>query len=198
MQSQATKNAPPAPPPKNTMSGPAVEPGSSRGSADRVSSTTPPTRPSSRQFAGGGFVSGATSTPPRTSSRRGRGRSPTSRDDGGGTRDACVAGRGGGRKQRLRGGSPRGETASGDEEHNGAAAPFPAFDELSRWKVTRSSVPRMVRLAGEVRRRTWQAIHCCRGVQSRQDQNVPVLTCARNRAVLFKVECHGGLSLSTR
>eukprot|EP00752_Nemacystus_decipiens_P008610 g7689.t1 len=116
--------------------GPAAEPGSSRGPADRASSTTPPARPSNSR---------------KTNGRRGKDVPSTSYDAGGGTRDGYVAGLGG-RKQRLRGGSPRGKAIPGDEEHQGAAAPFPVFDELSRWKVTRSSVPKMVRLAGEAQR----------------------------------------------
>lgn len=142
--------------------GPAVELGSSRAPADPVpTTTTTPTRPgSSRQHAGGGGgVVGAattTTTPLRTNSRQGRGNSPThpgSHDaapaGGGVTRDAHATGPGG-RRQKLRNATPEENGAAKDEEHDGAAAPFPAFDELSRWKVTRGSVPRMVRLAGEV------------------------------------------------
>ncbi len=69
---------------------------------------------------------------------------------GGRSPEVFVTG-GGGRKQRLKGAASRGKAdPGGGEKERGGAAPLPAFDELSRWKVTRGSVPRMVRLAGEV------------------------------------------------
>lgn len=41
---------------------------------------------------------------------------------------------------------------SGGDSIDKAPSLLPVFDELSRWKVTRGSVSRMVRLAGEVRK----------------------------------------------
>lgn len=146
---------------------------SSRGSTDRFSSKSP-TRPNSSIHRGGragGGVRGATTKhSPHNNSRGQRGESPASPGrhrpqlssaesgdaavpagfSGGNGHDAFMTGRSG-RKQQLRGAAARRKAdAGGGEKKQDGAAPLPAFDELSRWKVTRGSVPRMVRLAGEV------------------------------------------------
>lgn len=154
-----------------TEAGMAGEAGSSRGSADRVSSKSP-ARPTStsRHIGGsrtGGLVRGATTTKnPRRGERGGSPASPGRHPQhpsterfavipggfaSGRSHDAFAPG-GGGRKHRLRGATARGkgDPGEGGGDMERGAAPLPAFDELSRWKVTRGSVPKMVRLAGEV------------------------------------------------
>lgn len=142
--------------------------------------TTPPTGPKSSREAVGGAVSGARSvhSPTRKGHRgeaspssRGRHPSPLGGDqsgqaggNGGRGRRVMRGGRSSSGSKRLgravigegsKAGAPREDHAAvgggeREDEDSGAAAPFPGFDELSRWRVTRGSVSRMVRLAGEV------------------------------------------------
>lgn len=142
--------------------------------------TTPPTGPKSSREAVGGAVSGARSVHSRPRKNHRGGASPSSpgrHPSPLGGYQSGQAGGNGGRGRRVVGGrsssssskrlgramigegskvgAPREARAAaagggGEEEDGGAAAPFPGFDELSRWRVTRGSVSRMVRLAGEV------------------------------------------------
>ncbi|CAM9981821.1 unnamed protein product [Pylaiella littoralis] len=92
-------------------------------------------------------------------SKTGRG-APVSCASRSSSHHALFPGRGG-RKQRLQESTTGGARAMGggaqDRGNSGgsvgrASSLLPVFDELSRWKVTRGSVSRMVRLAGEAQR----------------------------------------------
>lgn len=115
-----------------TKGGAAVERTSSRGPPHEASLTVLPTRPKSskkNEREGRGGIPGTART-----------RTPQSPYNNAG---------GIGRRHRLGNVTRGGETPAAGEAHE-ASAPFPAFDELSRWRVARGSVSRMLRQAGEV------------------------------------------------